>query len=64
VDEGSRDSSVDIAHRMLESQKAVYWRVVELGCNRGVSAVRNAGIDASRSRFLAFLDTDDYFGCR
>ena len=60
VDDGSTDSSVDTAHRILGSQQLIDWRVVELGCNRGVSAARNAGIDASRGRFLAFLDADDY----
>lgn len=60
VDDGSGDSSVDTARRILGSQQLIDWHIVELGCNRGVSAARNAGIDASRGRFLAFLDADDY----
>jgi glycosyltransferase involved in cell wall biosynthesis len=55
VDDGSTDSTVELACSFESS-----IHVVELP-HRGVSAARNAGVDAARSDYIAFLDSDDYW---
>ncbi len=55
VDDGSTDSSSRI---MKQYGSAI--NVVRQS-NAGLSAARNAGIAVSRGRFLAFLDSDDYW---
>lgn len=52
VDDGSKDGSSSIA----QSYPHVRYILQE---NRGPGAARNAGIDASRGEFIAFVDSDD-----
>jgi len=56
VDDGSTDST-----REALRQFGPRIRYLPLGSNLGVSAARNAGIRASSSPFVAFLDSDDYW---
>lgn len=59
VDDGSTDTSADIARRLLESSgKQPEWRMISQE-NAGASAARNRGAAESRSRYIAFLDADD-----
>ncbi|MEV4456949.1 glycosyltransferase family 2 protein [Microbispora sp. NPDC049633] len=51
VDDASTDGSAEIAERLG-------CRVVRLPENRGVSAARNAGIDATSGEVIFFLDSD------
>ncbi len=53
VDDGSPDESAEVAraHRLDP--------IVLQQENQGVAAARNAGIEASRGTYLAFLDSDD-----
>lgn len=53
VDDGSTDETAE----RLDPYEAVV-QVIEQG-HRGVSAARNRGVQASRGRYLAFLDSDD-----
>lgn len=55
VDDGSSDDTV----RRLSA----YGNALQLirQANRGVSAARNTGIDAARGRWIALLDSDDYW---
>ncbi|MEO8847293.1 MAG: glycosyltransferase family A protein [Casimicrobiaceae bacterium] len=54
VDDGSTDPTVSIATAFGSRVE-----VVALEGNRGAAAARNAGIDASDSPLVAFLDADD-----
>lgn len=61
VDDGSTDGSGVMIDEFAEggSQTAgVSWRVIRQD-NRGVSAARNAGLDAATGDFIAFVDGDD-----
>lgn len=59
VDDGSRDATRAIVAGMGGREPRV--RLLELACNGGVAAARNAGIDAASGRYIAFLDADDYW---
>jgi glycosyltransferase involved in cell wall biosynthesis len=53
VDDGSADNTPDILHGLVDDIKVIRQS------NRGVSAARNRGIQASAGRWIAFLDSDD-----
>jgi len=57
VDDASTDSTPQIARRFVQEDRRV--RVVRLESPAGAGGARNAGMDAARGRFLAFLDSDD-----
>ncbi len=52
------DGSTDGTMKLLESFNEKI-RIISLPQNRGVSAARNAGIKASKGKWLSFLDSDD-----
>ena len=56
VDDGSRDRTSDCLASL-----ACHIRYLRHHSNLGVSAARNTGIKASRSPFITFLDSDDYW---
>ena len=56
VDDGSKDGTSDRLAPL-----ACHIRYLRHHSNLGVSAARNTGIKASRSPFIAFLDSDDYW---
>lgn len=58
VDDASPDESVAIARD--EVGVDTRFRFCSLPENRGLSAARNAGIEAARGDILVFLDSDDY----
>lgn len=55
VDDGSKDNSLAILRGYQDSRV----KVVALDRNRGMSAARNAGAEASRGLWLLCLDSDD-----
>ena len=56
VNDGSTDGSLEICHRYA----ALDSRVRMLDCpNGGVSAARNAGLEAAQGEFVQFVDSDD-----
>ena len=59
VDDGSGDGTPEVAagYRQRLADRFVYIRQE----NQGSSSARNRGIEASRGRFVAFLDSDDEF---
>jgi glycosyltransferase involved in cell wall biosynthesis len=60
VDDGSTDSSTNVARRVAEaSPDRVRYLEHDRHQNRGMSASRNLGIRHARGRYIAFLDADD-----
>lgn len=57
VDDCSTDSSLNIAKEYEEKDKRI--SVITLSENSGAAVARNKGINASRGKYLAFLDSDD-----
>jgi len=57
VDDAS-PTPVSLADRLVSSGRV---RVLRLPENRGAAGARNAGVEASRSDVIAFLDSDDFF---
>lgn len=56
LDDGSTDTSAAIAEEAAKRDPRI--RVARRG-NSGVSVTRNAGAEAARGRYIAFLDADD-----
>lgn len=54
VDDGSTDNSVEKLSEIQDSRLKLVRQA-----NAGVSAARNAGVDASKHEYIAFIDADD-----
>ena len=57
IDDASTDSTVSIARSFRDKR----LRVIENSCNRGVSYGRNRGIKLARGKWIALLDSDDWY---
>jgi len=57
VDDGSVDDGTERVVRFAEEDPRI--RLIRYGHNRGAQAARNIGIDAARTKWIAFLDSDD-----
>ena len=62
VDDASPDDSIAIVNRCLEKypQRKEHTRIIRFPVNRGISAVRNAGLEAAQGDFIYFCDSDDW----
>lgn len=56
VDDGSRDGSAEVCKALCDADQRVRFLPQP---HRGVSATRNAGIDAAKGEYIFFLDSDD-----
>jgi hypothetical protein len=54
IDDGSTDGTVEFLRGLAEPRVRLL-----AGPHHGISGARNAGLDAARGRYLAFLDSDD-----
>ena len=59
--DGSPDDASDRVARFLSHSPDARVRVFDNAVNRGVSAVRNQGLEAARGRWIAFIDSDDAY---
>lgn len=57
MDDGSQDSTVDIAQRMAKEDSRI--AVVRNEANMGVAKTRNRGMDLAAGSYVALLDCDD-----
>ena len=58
ADDGSTDNTLDIVAKHAEAHPDFEWRVLSLP-HAGVSATRNAALDAANGTWVMFLDADD-----
>ena len=56
VDDGSKDATAEVVKKYVENDGRISYLYQS---NQGVSAARNAGINASSSPLIALLDSDD-----
>lgn len=57
VDDGSTDNSGEICDMFAAGDNRI--KIIHQK-NAGLSAARNAGIDASKGEYIGFIDGDDY----
>lgn len=57
VNDGSRDKSKEICSEFCKSDKR--FKLIDQE-NGGPSSARNTGIDNARSKYLMFVDSDDF----
>ena len=61
INDCSPDNSMDIVHRLKkEHSKGNIIRIIDLTQNRGQGDIRNIAIDETKSKYLYFLDSDDW----
>lgn len=59
VDDASNDGTAELLERLAQyAGKDLHSRVIRLRSNAGPSAARNAGWEAAREKYVAFLDAD------
>lgn len=61
IDDGSTDSSGDICDHLAAEYEKI--RVIHQ-INQGLSGARNTGIEESKGRYIAFIDSDDFIDKR
>lgn len=60
VDDASPDKSIALAKKFIEGcDRKEIFRIITHKENRGLSAARNTGIEASAGDYIYFLDSDD-----
>ena len=58
INDGSKDSSLEILYRYQEKHSNLY---IINQRNQGVAVARNVGLDFANAEFVAFMDPDDFY---
>lgn len=61
INDGSSDNTLNIVQNLKTKYSIIKILEHKNGVNKGRSASRNLGIKNARSKFIAFLDADDFF---
>jgi len=61
VDDGSSDNSIEIIKKIIDANKTNTSIILYSQKNAGPSVARNKGIELAKSKWIAFLDSDDYW---
>ena len=59
IDDCSKDNTVEIVQQLAEKDSRI--RLIKNDINMMVSKTRNRGIEISQGKYIAFLDSDDYW---
>lgn len=59
INDGSTDATGDIINQYAQKEPRI--SIIKLEKNTGVSHARNVGLEKSRGKFIAFLDSDDVY---
>ena len=62
IDDGSRDDSLQIVQNIAATDPRIH--VLQNDVNMGVARARNRGLDLFRGKYVALLDSDDYWDPR
>ena len=57
IDDGSKDKTAEICQKLSQKNKNIIFKQVK---NGGCSAARNIGLSIAQSKYVAFLDSDDW----
>lgn len=61
VEDGSTDGSFEVCKKISDKYEKVFLYQHPDGENKGAGETRNLGIKKSNSKFIAFLDADDFY---
>ena len=59
IDNGSKDNTVNHIYKFQKSSKKI--RLIHNLHNRGAGYARNIGLEISKGKYIAFLDSDDFW---
>lgn len=61
IDDCTPDNSIKIAERLIHEYNGdIQFRIISHKHNRGISAVRNTGLEAAKGTYIQYIDSDDY----